>query len=199
MIRAALIGLVVAAPAYAAGPTDPDWPCIQRLQPHLSMAQVWGGPVPGEAALALAKTPDIQRLAEAIAVRRTPIAEAEAQIGVFAESNGAEGLEALFVAAFDHINRMRDRVLAGITRYAHKQAALEGRIEEIRHEFTALQQAEDKDFDRMDALEEELDWSTRIFQDRQQSLTYVCETPVILEQRAFAIGRAVESHLPVAQ
>ena len=66
----------------------------------------------------------------------------------------------------------------------------------MRHEFAALEAAEDKDFDRMDALEQELDWSTRIFQDRQQSLTYVCETPVILEQRAFALGRAVEALLP---
>ena len=89
-------------------------------------------------------------------------------------------------------------MLAGITRYARNQEALDDRIEALRHEFTALQAAQDKDFDRMDAVETELDWSTRIFQDRQQSLTYVCETPVILEQRAFAIGKAVAAHLPDA-
>ena len=89
-------------------------------------------------------------------------------------------------------------MVAGITRYAHNQEALEGRIEALRGEFAKLEAAEDKDFDRMDAVEKELDWSTRIFQDRQQSLTYVCETPVILEQRAFAIGRAVEAALPGA-
>ena len=86
--------------------------------------------------------------------------------------------------------------MAGITRYAHKQEALDGRIETARHEFAALNAAEPKDFDRIDALEGEIDWSTRIFQDRQQSLTYVCETPVILEQRAFALGRAIAAHLP---
>ena len=48
----------------------------------------------------------------------------------------------------------------------------------------------------MDAVEKDLDWSMRIFRERQQSLTYVCETPVILEQRAFAVGRAVEAVLP---
>jgi hypothetical protein len=56
--------------------------------------------------------------------------------------------------------------------------------------------AEPQDFDRIDALEEELDWSTRIFKDRQQSLTYVCETPVILEQRAFSLGRSIAALLP---
>ena len=196
MIRALLLSLAVAAPAWSAGPPDPDWPCIQRRQPHLSIAQVWGGPVPDEAALARAKSPEIQALAQVIAARRTSLPEAEAAIATFAEANDAGALVALFAATFEHINQARDRVMAGITRYAHKQAALDRRIEELRHEFAALEAAEAKDFDRMDAVEKDLDWSTRIFQDRQQSLTYVCETPVILEQRAFALGRMVEALLP---
>ena len=36
-----------------------------------------------------------------------------------------------------------------------------------------------------------LAWDTRIFKQRAQSLNYVCETPVLLEQRAFAIARAL--------
>lgn len=199
MIRAVLLSLVLAAPVHAAGPTDPDWPCVQRRQPHLSMAQVWGGPVPDAAALALAKTPEIEEVARVIAARRTTMPDAEAAIAAFAAEHDADGLVALFAAAFDQINQARDRVMAGITRYAHKQEALDGHIEAMRHEFAALQTATDKDFDRMDALETDLDWSTRIFQDRQQSLTYVCETPVILEQRAFALGRAVEAKLPAAE
>ncbi len=196
MIRAFLLSLVVAAPAFAAGPPDPDWPCIQRRQPELSIAQVWGGPVPDEATLALAQTPEIQSVAEVIALRRTPMEDAKAEITAFAGTHDPQALVALFAASFEHVNAARSRVMAGITRYAHKQEALDARIEEMRHEFTALEAAEDKDFDRMDALEKDLDWSTRIFQDRQQSLTYVCETPVILEQRAFALGRAVEALLP---
>ena len=59
-----------------------------------------------------------------------------------------------------------------------------------------LSAAESPDFDKIDAEEEKLDWDTRIFTDRQAQLTYVCETPVILEQRAFALGRAIAGHLP---
>ncbi|RYI14311.1 MAG: hypothetical protein EON48_11985, partial [Acetobacteraceae bacterium] len=51
-------------------------------------------------------------------------------------------------------------------------------------------------FEKIDAEEEKLDWDVRIFTDRQAQLTYVCETPVILEQRAFALGRAIAGHLP---
>ncbi len=146
--------------------------------------------------MALARAPEIDRLAQVLALRRTPIEEAESQLKAFAESHEPAELVALFSATFDHINVTRDRVMAGITRYAHKQEALERQIEDLRHQFNALDAAEAKDFDRMDAVEKQLDWSTRIFQDRQQSLTYVCETPVILEQRAFALGRAAQALLP---
>jgi hypothetical protein len=196
MIRALLLSLLVAAPAFGAGPPDPDWPCIQRRQPSLSLAQVWAGPLPDAAAEALAESPEVQAVARIIALRRTPMEDAEARIAAFAADNDPPALTALFVAALEHINSTRDRVMAGITRYAHKQEALEQRIAAARQEFEALNAAEPKDFDRIDALEEEIDWSTRIFKDRQQSLTYVCETPVILEQRAFALGRAVAAQLP---
>jgi len=196
MIRAALLSLLVAGPAFAAGPPDPDWPCIQRRQPTLSLAQVWAGPLPDEATEALAETPEVQAVARTIALRRTPMEEAEARIAGFAETHDPAALTALMVATLEHVNLARDRVMAGITSYAHKQAALDGRIDATRHELAAATAAEPQDFDRIDALEEELDWSTRIFQDRQQSLTYVCETPVILEQRAFALGRSITALLP---
>jgi hypothetical protein len=196
MIRSLLLSFAIAAPAFAAGPPDPDWPCVQRRQPQLSLAQVWGGPLPDEATLALAESPEVQAVAQVIALRRTSMEEAEARIAAFAEDHDPQALIALFVATFDHINTARDRVMAGITRYAHKQEALDAEIEAARHEFATLSAAEPKDFDRIDAVEERIDWSSRIFQDRQQSLTYVCETPVILEQRAFALGRAVAAHLP---
>ena len=196
-IRAAILVLAMAAPAFADGPpVDPDWPCIQRRQPHLSLAQVWSGPVPDAATQALARTPEIDRLAQELALRRLPIEEAEAQMKAFAESHQPAELVALFSATFDHVNATRDRLLAGIARYAHKQEGMEQQIERLRQQLNALNAAEPKDFDSIDRVEEELDWSTRIFQDRQQSLTYVCETPVILEQRAFALGRAAQALLP---
>jgi hypothetical protein len=196
MISALLLSLFLAAPAHAAGPPDPDWPCIQRRQPHLSVAQVWAGPLPDETTLALAREDEVQAVARVIALRRTAMPEVEARIADFAETHDAAELTALFLASFDHINAARDRVLSGITRYAHKQADLEADIEAKRRAFNEASAAEPKGFDRIDALEADIDWTTRIFQDRQQSLTYVCETPVILEQRAFAIGRAVAAHLP---
>jgi len=143
-----------------------------------------------------AKASDVQHLAQVIALRRTSADEAERLVAGFAQTADAEALTALFLATFQHIQKTRDRVMAGITRYAHKQEALDAHIKERRHALDALMAAEPKDFDAMDKVEEDIDWSTRIFQDRQQSLTYVCETPVLLEQRAFALGRLIAGHLP---
>ena len=44
-------------------------------------------------------------------------------------------------------------------------------------------------------LQEILDWDTRIFQEREHSLTYVCDLPVQIERRAFALGREIQRHL----
>jgi hypothetical protein len=196
MIRSALFATLIAAPAFAAGPVDPDWPCIQRRQPQLSIGQVWSGPPPDAAIKTLADTPAVQNVARIIALRRTGMDQVTAIIGEFAADHDAAALTALFVATFDHVQSQRNRVMAGITRYAHKQEALDSHIEEMRHEFAALSAAQPPDFDAIDRIEEDIDWSTRIFQDRQQSLTYVCEAPVILEQRIFAIGRTIAGHLP---
>lgn len=183
-------------PGHAADPSDPDWPCIQRRVPHLSLGQVWPAPPPDAAAEAHAKTPGIDTLARRLALRRTSMEEATRLIDDFAATANPGELAGLYLATFGHINHARDRILEGIGRYARKQAALDAEINQKRNELNRLSETEPPDFDAIDRAEADIDWSTRIFLDRQQSLTYVCETPVILEQRAFALGRAVAAHLP---
>ncbi|MEI4472739.1 hypothetical protein [Frigidibacter sp. MR17.24] len=185
-----LIAALLAGPALADGPpADPDWPCVQRRVPHLSLGAMWAGPAPDAEAEARAGTPAIRALAGRLAQRRTSEDEAAGLIA----AQPREDLLPLYLATFHEIDRTRDRVMQGIARYARKQVALDARIADLREDQRGLQGS--KDFDRIDAVEKDLDWSTRIFKDRQQSLTYVCEVPVILEQRAFALARQVMSQL----
>ncbi|MDP5307048.1 hypothetical protein [Paracoccus spongiarum] len=190
-----LIATLAAGPALAAGGTDPDWPCIQRKQPHLSLGQMWTGPMPDEATLQLARDSRIVALAERLEQRRLPMDQAEAQIAAFAETADNMRLTALMQAVLDRIEPDRSALIGGIARYGNRQVALARRIEERRATMAAMEAAETPDFDAIDAEERALDWDRRIFTERQQSLTYVCETPVILEQRAFALARAIASHL----
>ena len=182
--------------ALAGGSGDPTWPCIQPKQPHLSIGQLWPGPLPDEAVADIAQRPDIAALAQVLEQRRLPMEEAEALIAAFAKEASAEELTALFVAVFDRIDAYRTQIMAGVARYAEKQATLAAQIEARRAEMARLSAAAEPDFDKIDAEEERLDWDVRIFTDRQSQLTYVCETPVILEQRAFALARAIAAHLP---
>lgn len=189
------MALAAAGAAHAEGGTDPDWPCVQRKQPHLSLGQMWSGPEPDEAIRSLAETPEIAALADRLEQRRLPLAQAEAEIAEFSKAADNQKLSALMLAIFERIDPDRSALISGIARYGHKQVDLAKRIQERRDRMEALQKAETPDFDAIDAEEEKLDWDSRIFQDRQQSLTYVCETPVILEQRVFALARAISAHL----
>lgn len=190
-----LVAVMAAGPALAAQGIDPSWPCIQRKQPHLSMGQLWTGPIPDDPVVELARDPLIAALADRLEQRRLPMEEAEAEIAVFAQDADNLRLTALMQAIFDRIESDRSALIAGIGRYGQKQVDLAKMIEDRRSRMAGMEAADSPDFDAMDAEEKALDWEERIFIERQQSLTYVCETPVILEQRAFALARAIASHL----
>jgi hypothetical protein len=39
---------------------------------------------------------------------------------------------------------------------------------------------------------EQLNWNLRVFQERQKSLRFVCEVPVLIEQRLFSLTRKIQ-------
>ncbi|MEO1495223.1 MAG: hypothetical protein AAFV19_24020 [Pseudomonadota bacterium] len=185
--------------AQAADFNDPDWPCIQRKVVHLSTGQMWAGPPLAEDALTAWRRDDrVKALAPALAVRRTGMEEAEALIADFAaaaaeDRNASLGL--LFAGAFSLIDRERAEIISGIARYARTQIDLTAKIDAEQKELTQLLAEDPPNYDRIEELEDAIAWDTRIYQDRTQSLTYVCETPVILEKRAFALARTIMGHL----
>ena len=193
---AALWAVLAAGPAPAQPVEDPDWPCVQRKVPSLSLGQMWGGPIPQGN---WRDDPRMEALAGEIAARRSPLEEVGAKVAAFAEAapeaERPERLAELFAGVLETIDAERGQLIGGIGRYARNQAALSDRIEALQRELAALEEAEPKDFDRIEELEDTLAWETRIFRDRAQSLTYVCETPVLLEQRAFAIARLIAARL----
>lgn len=193
-LTALALALTVTVPVSAADFDDPEWPCIQRKVPSLSVGQMWSGPMPeGD----WRDTPAIESLARVLAPRRTTLEEVEARGAEFAasldEAERAEGLSELFAAVLSRIDAERGQLISGIGRYARNQTALSDRIEGLQGELASLDPQEDDE--RMRELEEVLIWQARIFTERAQALTYVCETPVLLEQRAFAIARALAAQL----
>jgi hypothetical protein len=192
-------GLTNFRPAVAAGSEDPDWPCIQRKVSEISPAQVWNGPPLDSVGDSWRDDDALASLARILASRRTEMAAAASLIADFAakaETDRNRRLVMLFAGVLATINQERSSILAGIGRYARRQKALAQKIEAQTTELDGLPESGTADQNaRRNELEEMQTWDTRIFQERERSLKYVCELPVTLEQRAFAIGKEIAAHL----
>ena len=188
-LRPIALAMLVAAPVHAAQGSDPDWPCVQRRVDQMSLAVMWPHPIPEDAEPLPPKFLDV---AEAMALRRVSVDEVGQMVDelvVQHDDLGADEYGRIFVEAFERIDRRRTDIIRGIEQYARGQAELSDEIDALREEMKALQAAEEPDFDRMEEVEAELDWRERVFDDRNAALTYVCETPVLLERRAYAIAQ----------
>jgi hypothetical protein len=194
-VLAPLLLLALAGPASAASP-DVLWPCIQPKVAELAAGQMWAGPP-----LTDAKWRDDQDVAElvpVIAARRTSIEDATTKIEAFAKDAGADKkarLTLLFAGVFEEINGLRSRILNGIERYSQHQIDLSKRIKDESLKVAQAKKAAASDDEKAKAaeLEQQLLWDTRIYDSRSQAVSAVCESPVILEQRAFSIARAIQN------
>lgn len=173
-------------------PADPDWPCVQQLLPEIVGGMVWTGP-----ALDEVDVPDdagMDALAGELAARRVPIEEAEGQISAFAETLQADArpttLASLFKTTLSIINHDRTSIITGIKKFSRGQRTLADKINAKNLE---IEQIDRSDLLKRDTAMAERDWDIRIFEDRRQSLAYLCEQPVLLEQRAFALARSMAS------
>lgn len=193
-----LVLLINPVAVHAAG-NDPDWPCIQRLVPRISAAQVWGGTAPEPDMWA--GNIDISRLASKIAVRRTPIKEAEKLVERFADKQLADmttadanrALTGLMGRSLQIVNGNRASLIAGIKRFAKRQSQLAERIRanRVKAQGGAGGNGGATEIEPGVTLNDALIWDLRIFDEREKSLIYLCEQPVLLEQRAFALGRSI--------
>lgn len=171
---------------------DPDWPCVQRKVPELSIAQIWTGPELPDSAKEWHDDAEIVALASLTAARQMPLDEAERQIRSFvealAEDEHPQRPAMLVQALFDTMNAERSRVISAIARYSRKQLELADLLRQRSSELIEMQQRGDPEAaQRIDQLA----WGTRIYNEHMRSLTYVCEVPVLIEQRLFALVRVI--------
>ncbi|TIX74096.1 MAG: hypothetical protein E5V25_03490, partial [Mesorhizobium sp.] len=139
----AVVAMLTPSVNVEAANTDPDWPCIQRKVPQLSLGQIWNGPELPPAAKDLSKDPAVSALVEEVAARRIPIAEAQKKIKDFAAALPTEQLAPkmamLVQGMFDHMDAERSQVISGISRYAHKQLEMAAALRKEASDVDALQ------------------------------------------------------------
>ena len=200
-IVAAIAFASVISPAIAGGPPnkDPDWPCQQLKVMDFPLASVWAGPELDLDSQAWRNESDVADLVAQMSQRRVPVEEVETAITAFKTKEGAAAKDKLlraFAAAFGDLTQQRSKVLEGLERFGRRQREMGDRI---RAENEALQKAVDASHGQPGAddaaLQQKLDWDLRVFNDRRQTVSYVCETPAEIEHRIGVIARAVEQAL----
>lgn len=195
---AGLLVIAGATSAPAAEPADADWPCVQRLVPELAASQMWAGPPVDSVQDTPADDAELAALAYQLASRATPLEQAEQAIDAFAGDLPADSRNAQLTRLFGDmlalVNQERSEIIAGIMRYTRKQRRLAEKIAQDSQQLQDLQPGTTPDPATQARLDERK-WDVRIFEDRQKILRQICDQPVQLEQRAFALSRALQSHL----
>jgi len=198
--RRLVIALALAAPgaAHAADPRYPDWPCAQIKVPEISIAAVWAGPPIDDVGTAWEDDPAIRNLVAQLAARRTPLADAEKRISEVVTGSAAERQQKaklIFAGLFRTLNQERGEVMNGIERFTRKQKEFADQIRATIFELRELQDKPGHDEAQIDELGSRIEWQTRIFEERQKTIGYVCEVPVLIEQRLFGLARAIAQSL----
>jgi hypothetical protein len=198
-------GLMMApAMAQESGTPDSDWPCEQALRPEISLGAIWSGPDITIAEETWDETPAVAALVAQIAPRRTPQEEAVAAVHRFAAGYSADRaaiLTQVFAGLFETLNHERSDIIRGIRRFNERQDNLSKRIEEGWRAMDSLDQnsTDAAIVEKRFALQQTIDWDSRVFDDRQKLLPEVCRQPVIIEQRLFALGRAIQEDIAKGQ
>jgi hypothetical protein len=179
-----------------------DWPCVQRKVETLTAMQIWDGP-PIDEVKGWFREPGVPELIEVLASRRVPLDQAEAAIEEFAkalpEDKRDEKLTLLFAGLFDKVTGQRRSVMAGIEKYQKSQKE---RARELERQSTAIVELEKKlppgsteEPPELADAREKFNWAQRIFQERQSNVPLACEVPVLIEERLYALTRAIRNNM----
>jgi hypothetical protein len=198
MITATLILAASASACLAADLRYPDWPCSQAKVPEISVAAVWAGPALDDVAGKWKEDAKVSALVGKLAARRIPLEQAQKDIADFlggsAEEKASKG-KLLFAGLFDTLNAQRTQVMSGLERVMRKQREA---VEKIKADTVALQEqqsAATPDQAKVDALGNQVNWETRVFEDRRRVMKFVCEVPTIIDQRLFALSREIQQDM----
>ncbi|MCK1709002.1 MULTISPECIES: hypothetical protein [unclassified Bradyrhizobium] len=199
MVTMAAVALAIAGTAArAADPRYPDWPCTQAKVPDISLAAVWAGPPLDDVQSKWKDDAKVSALVAKLSARKTPLDEAEKSVKEFLAGSAADktaNAKLLFAGLFDTLNAQRSQVMSGLERVSRKQREAADKIREEAVQLQALQSATPRDEAKVEALNNDLIWKTRIFEDRHKVVRFVCEVPTAIDQRLFALGRVIQQEM----
>jgi hypothetical protein len=181
-----------------ADPRFPDWPCVQPKVSELSPASMWNGPSIADVGNTWQDDDRVKDLVAQISARRTPLDTAQKVIAEFIVGTPAEKQQKaklVFAGIFDTLSTERNEVMDGLERTSRNELDLATKIKTDVADLRGLEDKPDSDQSKVKDLANEVEWSTRIFEDRRKTIRYVCEVPSTIEQRLFALARMIQQTL----
>lgn len=178
----------------AAQTAQSDWPCKQVRVPDIALGGVWSGPSIDAERKSWRNDAAIADLISRVAPRRTPLDAAEKMIADFAASAGDKRKARstlLFAGLYERMNDERREVVTGLDRFGRRLKEMAEKTREETQAFYALQSQKPVDPEAVKKAAEALQWRVRLFEEQRKMVTYVCESPALIEQRFGALARAV--------
>ena len=165
----------------------------------MSLATVWGGPPVEKFLDDWQHYPAAAALAQRLAERRVPVAQAQAEITAFAMAAGDQRkteLLAFMGGLFALLDQERFAVVQGLDRFGARQQSYAA---QIRAEIAALHQAQDAqqpDQTQVQKLSGQVEWDTRVFTDRNSMIGSACFVPDEIEHRLYELAGTTSNLLP---
>jgi hypothetical protein len=186
--------LLLAAAPTRAQTMQGDWPCKQVRVPEIALGGVWTGPSLDKERQAWRGDAAVADLIAHIAPRRTPLEEGERRIAEFAKGAGAnrrERLTLLFAGLYERLNDERREVVVGLDRFGRRLKEMADKTRQESQAFFDLQNQKPPDPEAIKKAAETMQWRVRLFDEQRKMVTYVCESPALIEQRFGALARAI--------
>ncbi len=186
MTRAAfmLAATLVLGGAHMAAAADvrfPDWPCQQLKVPQLSVAAVWAGPPIDDVGTAWRDDPQIADLVARLAARRTPLEAAEKSVTDFLNTTGVSKQQKARLLSRRPLHHSSIRIapswMDGIERFTRRcrsSSPTRSAVSEAEA-MRGLQDTAGTAPAKIDELGNAIAWDTRVFDERRQTIGFVCE------------------------
>jgi hypothetical protein len=198
LATAALSAVVFAGAVRAVSapwPGDPDWPCQQRLVPHLAAAAYWNGP-PLDGLADWHADPEVANLVQRLAPRRVSTEQGLSEIAAFVKTLSGDRRRRLalaFLGLLKESDRERADLIEELKEIGRRQRELADLVARLSGELNAIPpDAIGEAAARRVDLQQRHDFTARNFEEIQQTIRYACETPVALDSRLGAWARALQ-------
>ena len=203
------LGLVfVSFTADSAPPEKPPkkWPCDQVYNPKLNLSSIWQGPSIDKAIKDWWKDDTVieyvNQLADPVLEEEKGIelieefAKKHTYFGIIKKGDRDEKMTFLFAGLYQKAKDRRSRQYVGIIKFVERQESLRKAIGSASKQIRKLRKEkvnqEDKRY--VDASSQ-LEWNTRVFDQRTKLTEYICEEPVFNTQRLGYQSRKIMSYL----